>query len=122
MQLVCLSLLYLDIRRSDLVQGRSINLALSVRGRKALAEVGLEDKLMQHAIPMRGRMLHDLKGRTQFVPYDPNNNQVNICSVKRLLTLAIRFGNITNTLCSHLQCIYSVGRKYLNEILLNGEI
>lgn len=67
---------HIDIRTSDLVQGRSINLALSVRGRKALAEVGLEDKLMQHGIPMRGRMLHDLKGRTQFVPYDRNTNQV----------------------------------------------
>lgn len=61
-----------------MVQGRSINLALSVRGRKALAEVGLEDKLMQHGIPMRGRMLHDLEGRTQFVPYDPNTNQVRL--------------------------------------------
>lgn len=52
-----------------------------MRGRKALADVGLEDKLMQHGIPMRGRMLHDLKGRTQFVPYDPNSNQVTWQSV-----------------------------------------
>lgn len=59
-----------------MVQGRSINLALSVRGRKALAEVGLEKQLLKHGIPMRGRMLHDLNGRTQFVPYDPNGNQV----------------------------------------------
>lgn len=66
----------LDIRVSELVQGRSINLALSVRGRKALARIGLEEKLLKHGIPMRGRMLHDLKGRTQFVPYDPNGNQV----------------------------------------------
>lgn len=101
MQFVCLSLVCLDIRRSDLVQGRSINLALSVRGRKALAEVGLEDKLMQHAIPMRGRMLHDLKGRTQFVPYDPNTNQVNISSSKHVLTLAAHLGTIANILCSH---------------------
>lgn len=65
-----------DIRTSELVQGRSINLALSVRGRRALAEIGLEKQLLEHGIPMRGRMLHDLKGRTQFVPYDPNGNQV----------------------------------------------
>ncbi|XP_031638523.1 kynurenine 3-monooxygenase-like [Contarinia nasturtii] len=80
-----------DIRRAELVQGRSINLALSARGRKALAQVGLEEKLLKHGIPMRGRMLHDLSGETQAVPYDPNTNQ----------------------------CIYSIGRKYLNEILLN---
>lgn len=51
-------------------------MALSVRGRKALAKVGLEDKLLEHGIPMRGRMLHDLNGRTTAVPYDPNTNQV----------------------------------------------
>lgn len=65
-----------DIRTSDLVQGRSINLALSIRGRRALAEIGLEMQLLEHGIPMRGRMLHDLDGRTQFVPYDPNGNEV----------------------------------------------
>lgn len=59
-----------------MVAGRSINLALSVRGRKALTEVGLEDILLDHGIPMRGRMLHDVKGRTTFVPYDRNTKQV----------------------------------------------
>lgn len=65
-----------DIRKAQLVAGRSINLALSVRGRKALAKVGLEDELLKHGIPMRGRMLHDLNGQTRAVPYDPNTNQV----------------------------------------------
>lgn len=65
-----------DIRTSELVQGRSINLALSVRGRKALADVGLEQQLLQHGIPMRGRMLHAINGRMTVVPYDPNTNQV----------------------------------------------
>lgn len=60
----------------QLVAGRSINLALSARGRKALTEVGLEDVLLDHGIPMRGRMLHDIKGRTTFVPYDRNTKQV----------------------------------------------
>lgn len=67
---------YLDIRKCQLVAGRSINLALSARGRRALAEVGLEDLLIEHGIPMRGRMLHDVKGRTTFVPYDRNTKQV----------------------------------------------
>lgn len=71
-------LIIIDIRISELVQGRSINLALSVRGRKALAEVGLEEKLLKHGIPMRGRMLHDLRGRRKAIPYDRVNNQVNV--------------------------------------------
>lgn len=82
-----------DIRTSELVQGRSINLALSQRGRKALAEVGLEELVLSTAIPMRGRMLHDIKGNRSVVLYDPCTNQ----------------------------CLYSVGRKHLNEVLLNGE-
>lgn len=65
-----------DIRRGELVAGRSINLALSARGRKALSEVDLEFDILNHGIPMRGRMLHDIKGRTRVVPYDPNTNQV----------------------------------------------
>lgn len=68
----------IDIRKVQLVAGRSINLALSARGRKALTEVGLEDVLLDHGIPMRGRMLHDIKGHTTFVPYDRNTKQVNI--------------------------------------------
>lgn len=66
----------LDIRKSQLVAGRSINLALSARGRRALTEVGLEDRLLDHGIPMRGRMLHDTEGRTKFMPYDRNTKQV----------------------------------------------
>lgn len=68
--------MYSDIRTAELVIGRSINLALSVRGRKALAEVGLEEEILKHGIPMRGRMLHDLKGATRIVPYDSVTNQV----------------------------------------------
>ncbi|XP_059612917.1 kynurenine 3-monooxygenase [Phlebotomus argentipes] len=81
-----------DVRTTELIGGRSINLALSVRGRKALAAVGLEDVILKHAIPMRGRMIHDLNGKRRIVPYDKTKNQ----------------------------CIYSVGRKYLNEVLLNA--
>lgn len=65
-----------DIRKEQLVPGRSINLALSCRGRKALAEVGLEEKMLQHGIPMQARMLHDQQGRTTAVPYDRVTKQV----------------------------------------------
>lgn len=52
-----------DIRTAELVIGRSINLALSARGRKALAEVGLEEKLLEHGIPMYARMIHGRDGK-----------------------------------------------------------
>lgn len=61
--------------------GRSINLALSVRGRKALAEVGLEEQLLEHGIPMRARMLHDKFGRTTAVPYDRVTKQVGLFEI-----------------------------------------
>ncbi|GIX84508.1 kynurenine 3-monooxygenase [Caerostris extrusa] len=61
-----------DIRQMEVVQGRSINLALSVRGRSALALAGLEEE-------------------KTFVPYDKDG-----------------------------KCIYSVGRRFLNEALLTA--
>lgn len=65
-----------DCRKVGLIGGRSINLALSARGRRALASVGLEEKLLQNGTPMRGRMIHDLNGTQRIIPYDKNNNEV----------------------------------------------
>lgn len=44
------------------MQGRSINLSMSVRGRTALRQIGLEDEIVAHGIPMRGRMIHPIEG------------------------------------------------------------
>lgn len=65
-----------DIREAELVQGRSINLAMSERARSALREVGLEDAMLQHGIPMRARMIHALDGSTHEIPYDARGKQV----------------------------------------------
>ena len=54
-----------DLRKVDLSAGRSINLAFSNRGLKAIKMVGLEDKVNKLCIPMHGRMLHDKKGSTK---------------------------------------------------------
>ena len=52
------------------VSGRSINLALSHRGRSALSRVGLEETVIQqHGIPMYGRMIHATDGRRKVIPY-----------------------------------------------------
>src|SRR5213595_3387441 len=59
-----------DPRAGNFVGGRSINLALSTRGIHALEQLGLANEVLQHAIPMRGRMIHDKSGDLHFAPYD----------------------------------------------------
>jgi kynurenine 3-monooxygenase len=51
-----------DMRREDVDAGRSINLALSSRGLKALARVGIKPAILDECIPMHGRMIHPLGG------------------------------------------------------------
>lgn len=53
-----------DMRKTDISAGRSINLAFSDRGNKAMKLVGIEDKVKALCIPMNGRMLHDREGNT----------------------------------------------------------
>jgi kynurenine 3-monooxygenase len=61
-----------DPREGNIVGGRSINLAISTRGIHALEQIGIADETLQHAIPMRGRMIHPAGAgaRTIFTPYD----------------------------------------------------
>ena len=56
--------------------GRSINMALSYRGLKSLEQVGLKDKVLDLAIPMYGRKIHDEHGATSFLPYGTNNQAI----------------------------------------------
>ena len=53
-----------DLRTVDISAGRSINLALSDRGLKALRLCGMEEKAREICIPMYGRLMHDTKGNT----------------------------------------------------------
>src|SRR5436853_701433 len=59
-----------DPREGNILDGRSINLAISTRGIYALEHIGIADEALQHAIPMRGRMIHDKSGALHFSPYD----------------------------------------------------
>src|SRR5882724_5911702 len=59
-----------DPREGNIVGGRSINLAISTRGIHALERIGIADEALRHAIPMRGRMIHDKSGTLHFAPYD----------------------------------------------------
>lgn len=51
-----------DMRTETIRAGKSINLALSNRGWKALAGVGIEEEVKQMAIPMYKRVMHALDG------------------------------------------------------------
>tara|TARA_R110002072_G_scaffold291008_1_gene458891 strand:+ start:4142 stop:5485 length:1344 start_codon:yes stop_codon:yes gene_type:complete len=58
-----------DIRNADISAGKSINLALSTRGWKALDAVGVGDEIREIAIPMYGRTMHDMEGNLSYQPY-----------------------------------------------------
>src|SRR5256714_6712286 len=64
-----------DPREGNIVGGRSINLALSTRGIHALEQLGIADEVLKHAIPMRGRMIHDKSRDLHFSPYDRDPNK-----------------------------------------------
>ncbi|PYJ09117.1 MAG: kynurenine 3-monooxygenase [Verrucomicrobia bacterium] len=64
-----------DPREGNTIGGRSINLALSTRGIHALEQLGIADEVLRHAIPMRGRMIHDRSGDLHFSPYDRDPNK-----------------------------------------------
>jgi kynurenine 3-monooxygenase len=58
-----------DIRKAEISAGKSINLALSVRGWTALDAVGVGDEIRKIAIPMYGRMMHSLEGDLTYQQY-----------------------------------------------------
>ncbi|MET7399105.1 NAD(P)/FAD-dependent oxidoreductase [Dactylosporangium sp. NPDC005572] len=58
-----------DPRTTAAERGRSINLALSERGIDALRRIGLEQRVLVDALPMRGRMIHPVAGELDFQQY-----------------------------------------------------
>ncbi|KJD35806.1 kynurenine 3-monooxygenase [Tamlana sedimentorum] len=89
-----------DLRKTDISSGRSINLAFSDRGNKAMKLVGLEDKVKSLCIPMHGRMIHDKQGNTLISNYSGRDYEF-INSVSRgelnalLLSEAEKHENVT---------------------------
>ena len=75
-----------DLRKVDISAGRSINLAFSDRGIKAMRMVGIQDKVEPLCIPMNGRMIHDKDGNTFMSNYSGRSHEY-INSISRgLLT------------------------------------
>ncbi|MFD1615485.1 FAD-dependent oxidoreductase [Gelatiniphilus marinus] len=89
-----------DLRKVDISAGRSINLALSNRGIKAMKLVGIEDKVKALCIPMHGRMIHDKTGNTHLSNYSGREHEY-INSISRgelnglLLTEAEKHKNVS---------------------------
>jgi kynurenine 3-monooxygenase len=78
-----------DMRLGHGYQGRSINLALSIRGLQALEIAGVANEIRSICIPMHGRMMHSVAGEQTFQQYGLDG-----------------------------QCINSVSRGHLNKVLL----
>ncbi len=64
-----------DIRTAKIPAGRSINLALSLRGIHALESCHLAKDVLARAIPMYGRALHSLDGKENFQRYGIDDSQ-----------------------------------------------
>ncbi len=88
-----------DPRLGKSERGRSINLAMSVRGIHALEEIGIADEVLKKAVPMKGRIIHSFGGQRTFQPYGTQSWQV-INSVSRaglniaLLNAAEQYQNV----------------------------
>ncbi len=85
-----------DMREAAIGAGRSINLAMSTRGWKALELAGLKEEMESLAIAMKGRFLHQPDGSTAFQPYGKSGEAIFSVSRgelnKRLMSLAEKHG------------------------------
>jgi len=69
-----------DPRLHSIEDGRSINMALSNRGIKALDEVGMAEHVKRIAVPMHSRAIHDVNGNIKFQPYGKEGEFINSIS------------------------------------------
>lgn len=70
----------IDMRKSAVSAGRSINLALSDRGIRALEEVGIMDEIRKISIPMHGRQIHNADGSEAYQAYGKEGQFINSVS------------------------------------------
>jgi kynurenine 3-monooxygenase len=93
-----------DPRAAGYVGGRSINLALSARGLWGLSGINLDQEILKHAIPMKGRMIHPASlppegGELAFQAYSHNPKDA-INSISRgglnlaLIEAAAKYENV----------------------------
>lgn len=87
-----------DLRKATLIAGKSINLALSDRGWKALELAGIAEDIKQISIPMYKRCMHALDGTLSYQPYGKEDQAIYSVSRgglnQKLMNLADDFPNI----------------------------
>ena len=123
-----------DLRKVDISAGRSINLALSDRGVKALRLCGVEEKAREICIPMFGRLIHDKNGNLFSSNYSGRENEY-INSISRgdlngiLLTEAEKHENVNihfNKKCIKVDIENSIAHfkdyKTKEEFKLKGDV
>ncbi len=98
-----------DMRKIKMNAGKSINLALSDRGWRGLAGVGISDEIKKIAIPMYGRQIHHKDGTTVFQKYGKDEQAIYSVSRAeinmRLMDLAEQQKNVKihfDKRCSHI--------------------
>ena len=89
-----------DPRKGPVAGGRSINLALSDRGWKALERAGIADKVREIAMPIEGRLMHAVDGSLTFQRYGLEDAK--------------------GVFAGDPQCIYSISRANLNKLLVEA--
>lgn len=87
-----------DLRKAKLISGKSINLALSDRGWKALELAGIAQDIHEIAIPMYKRCMHALDGTLTYQPYGKEGQAIYSVSRgglnQKLMNLADNYPNI----------------------------
>lgn len=90
-----------DLRKATLTAGKSINLALSNRGWRALEGVDVADEVRKIAIPMYGRTMHDLEGNLTFQPYGKEDEAIYSTSRGHLNCILMDFAEQTGKVNFH---------------------
>ncbi|MFV1990672.1 MAG: FAD-dependent oxidoreductase [Acidimicrobiales bacterium] len=91
-----------DMRTVDISAGRSINLALAMRGIEPLKAVGVMDKVQSVLIPMLGRLIHHVDGQTSVQPYGSRPHEyINSVSRSALNSILLDAAEATGSVTVH---------------------
>lgn len=87
-----------DSRETSVYQGKSINIALSDRGWRAMESIGIDAEIRKDAIAMKRRVIHGENGKLTYQPYGKEGQAIWSVSRgginERLLTLAEAESNV----------------------------
>jgi kynurenine 3-monooxygenase len=123
-----------DLRKVEQDAGRSINLAFSDRGLKAMRMVGLEEEVKKLCLPMLGRMIHNNDGNTFMSRYSgrkikfinsisrPGLNMLLLDSAEQLPNVTILFNQSCTDVDLKNSTAYFEDYKTKKQIVHTGDI